>query len=331
MGKVWTMQTTHLSDSDAFHESLRFTQAALSSFLEREKPGLEQAVECLFGCRGKVVVCGMGKCGFVGQKLAATFNSTGTPAAFLHPAEAIHGDLGMVHPSDVVLMLSNSGETSEIVVLLPILKQMRVHLIALTGRPESTLGKQSDAVIDTSVAREADPLDTAPTASTTVMLAAGDALSAVLMHKREFGTEDYARFHPGGSLGRRLLCTVESLMHTGKQMPVIHQDAEVRKAIYEISSKRMGATMVIDDDGVMVGMLTDGDLRRLFERDEHPLLLPAGAVMSRRPRTITAEKMAVDALQLMEENLITSLPVLDSSGKPRGIVHLHDLLRAGIA
>lgn len=314
----------------AFHASLAVTKEALEHFIAREKPQLFDAIELLYGCRGNIVVSGMGKCGHIAQKLCATFNSTGTRAVFLHPGEAIHGDLGMVGEDDVALLLSNSGESPEVKELAPLLKRMHLRIVALTGRPESTLARFSDAVIDTHVSREADPLDLAPTASTTLMLAVGDALAATLMEKRGFTREDYARFHPGGSLGRRLLSTVESLMHRGADIPVTHQDQTVREAIFTISAKRLGATVVVDDQAHMVGMLTDGDLRRLFEKHDHPLDLAVSAVMTRRPRSIRPNVLAAEALEFMEENLITSLPVVDSEGCVHGLLHLHDILRAGI-
>ncbi|MFP4500616.1 MAG: SIS domain-containing protein [Candidatus Hydrogenedentota bacterium] len=314
----------------AFHASLALTKEAIEAFIDRDKPQLTEAIELLYGCRGKLVVCGMGKCGYIAQKLSATFNSTGTPAVFLHPGEAIHGDLGMAHAQDVALMLSNSGESPEITALAPLLKRMHLKVVAMTGRPDSTLARESDAVINTRVNREADPLDIAPTASTTVMLAAGDALAATLMEKRGFTRDHYARFHPGGALGRRLLSTVESLMHRGSAVPLTHQEQTVREAIFVISSKRLGATIIVDDNQRMVGILTDGDLRRLFEKHEHPLDLTVSAIMTRRPRTIRADVLAADALLFMEENLITSLPVVDSQGAVHGLLHLHDILRAGI-
>ncbi len=318
-------------DTEAFFRAFDLTRQGLRDFAAREHAHLAGAIELLFGCTGKIVVAGMGKCGFIAQKLSATFNSTGTLAVCLHPAEAIHGDLGIVREGDVALLLSNSGETAEIVALAPLLKGMGLRMVALTARPASTLGKLSDAVIDTTVAREADPLDTAPTASTTLMLAVGDALAAALMERRNFSKDDYAKYHPGGSLGQRLLCTVDTLMHCDEQLPRIHQDEVVRDAIYEISSKRLGVTMVVDEHNRMLGILTDGDLRRLFERDAHPLDLPVHEVMTKNPRTAQPGMLAVDALALMEEHLITSLPVVDAAGRARGIVHLHDILRAGIS
>lgn len=315
---------------DAYTEALTLERDGLDAAITRADETVVEAIELLYGCRGRVVVSGMGKCGYVGQKLAATFASTGTPATFLHPAEAIHGDLGYVDEDDVALVLSNSGETAEIVTMLPHLQRMGVKMVGMTGRPESTLGRASTVVVDTSVPREACPINMAPTTSTTTMLAVGDALAVVLMRKRDFGKQAYAVFHPGGSLGQKLLCTVEQLMHAGDEVPVVREDAIIRDAIYEITSKRLGATFVVDQQQRLAGILTDGDLRRIFQRDEHPLDLTVRACMTQRPITIRKEMLAVDALRLMEDKLITLLPVVDDREQVLGALHIHYLIRAGI-
>ncbi len=314
-----------------FRESLRLEYEALGAFLARVDGDTVEAIDVLYGCRGKVVVTGMGKCGHIARKLMATLISTGTPATFLHPAEAIHGDLGMVMQEDIVLALSNSGETDEVTQLLPHLRPLCAGIVALTSAPTSTLGKYAQVVIDTSVAREADPLDTAPTASTTLMLAVGDALAATLMQLRSFAKTDYAVFHPGGSLGRKLLCRVEELMHVAQTIPVVKHDAPIREALLEITIKRLGCTFVVNDAGVLAGVLTDGDVRRLLQREDTSLDKSVSLVMTCRPRHVDKDDLAVDVLRLMEENLITAAPVLDEDGRPIGAIHLHDLVKAGIA
>ncbi len=316
----------------AYRQSLTLERDALSAFIARTDAAILPAIDLLHGCRGRVAVVGMGKCGYVGRKLAATFSSTGTPAVYVHPAEALHGDLGFIGPDDVALILSNSGETSEICELLPHLKRRQLRAIAMTGRPGSTLGQYSDVVIDTSVAREADPIGMAPTASTTLMLAAGDALAAVLMARRGFTKEHYAACHPGGSLGQKLLCRVEELMHGGKDLPVVAEDVPLRDAIFEITSKRLGMTLVTNDRGGLAGIITDGDLRRIFQREPDALALPVRGLMTRNPRRIMRSALAVEALRFMEDCLITSLAVMENGDSDRavGVLHIHDLVRAGI-
>lgn len=314
----------------AYKHALEGAIAGLQGLLERADEQVERAVDLLYGCRGRIVVSGMGKCGHVGQKLVATFASTGTPALLLHPAEAIHGDLGNVARGDVALVLSNSGETAETTAMLPHLARMGVPIVAMTGKPGSTLGRAAAVVLNTAVPAELDPLNLAPTASTTAMLAAGDALAVVLMRRRGFTRNDYAQFHPGGSLGQKLLCTVADLMHTGEEIPTVPQDLRVRDALYEISSKRLGATFVVDDARRLVGILTDGDLRRVMQLNEHPLDLSVRTVMTQRPKFIAGNLLASDALRFMEDNLITILPVLDEAHGIAGVLHIHALIRAGI-
>jgi arabinose-5-phosphate isomerase len=303
----------------------------------------QQAVELMFSCAGRVVVTGMGKSGLIARKIAATLSSTGSPALYLHPVEALHGDLGMVVRGDVVLALSASGETEEILALLATIKRLRVPLIAMTGdeiskkkagespastraslKQGSTLAAAADVALDCSIAEEACSLGLAPTASTTTMLALGDALAVTLSEKRGFKEEDFASLHPGGKLGKRL-ARVESLMHAGEALPSVRPDAKMPDVIYEMSRKKLGVTAVVDGEK-LVGIISDGDLRRLLEkRGKDVLDLTAGEAMTKNPRTITAGEFAATALALMEEKKITSLMVVDGKGKLEGIVHLHDL------
>ncbi len=298
---------------------------------ERLGEEIFQAVELLYHCKGRVVVTGMGKSGIIARKIAATLASTGTPSLFLHPAEGIHGDLGMVMREDVVVALSNSGETPEVINLLPSIKRLGIPLIALTGNLNSTLAKRSDVVLDTGVSKEACPLGIVPTASTTSALAMGDALAVVLLERRGFKKEDFALFHPGGSLGKRLLLTVEDLMHRGEEIPVVSVSTPLKEAIIEISSKRLGITTVLDDSGVVKGVITDGDLRRIIEREgEGMFSLTAGEVMTRNPKTISREALAAKALNVMERHSITALVVVDENNRPVGLLHMHDILKAGV-
>ena len=293
--------------------------------------GFARAVDILLKAAGKVVVTGMGKSGLIGRKIAATLASTGTPAFFLHPAEGIHGDIGMVLKGDVVIALSNSGETEEVVRLLPVFKRLGLPVIALTGNPRSTLGQQADATIDVGVLEEACPLGLAPTASTTAALAMGDALAVVLFEEKGFSVQDFAMLHPGGMLGRRLQA-VADLMHTGDEIPVVTPDTPLKDALFTISSKRLGVTGVVDERGVLVGVITDGDVRRQMARGDDLFRLRAGDVMTRNPKRIRSHELAAAALRKMEEHAITSLFVFGPGDRERpiGIVHIHDLLKAGV-
>jgi arabinose-5-phosphate isomerase len=275
------------------------------------------------------VVVGMGKSGHVGSKIAATLASTGTPAFFVHPAEAQHGDMGMITPQDVVITLSNSGETDEVTTLLPLIKRMGAPLIAMTGRPESTMGSAADVVLDTSVEKEACPLNLAPTASTTVTLAMGDALAVALLETRGFTAEDFALSHPAGALGRRLLLHVSDIMHSGDALPKVGADASLADALVEMTRSGLGMTTVVDNDQ-LVGVFTDGDLRRAFERNAHPSSTGISDVMTAGGLTINAGQLAAEALQLMEKHAINALPVLDDSATLVGAINMHDLLRAGV-
>jgi arabinose-5-phosphate isomerase len=314
---------------------LRIEAEAIGALIDRIDERFEQAVNLILSCEGRVVVSGMGKSGLIGKKIAATLASTGTPALFLHPAEGIHGDLGMVTRGDTVIALSNSGETDELTRMLPSLKRLGIRIIAFTGNSESTLAKNSDVVIDVGVKEEACPLGLAPTASTTATLAMGDALAVALLEQRGFKEEDFACFHPGGTLGKKLLLRVRDLMHTGDDIPVVSEETLIKDAIYEISSKKMGVTAVVDSGGILVGVITDGDLRRWMEKTERSgdnlLSKRAKEIMTRNPKVASKDALAAEAVALMEKNSITCLIVSDNSAKPEGVIHLHDLLKAGIA
>jgi len=313
---------------------LRIEADAVAALIDRIDETFEQAVDMVLASKGRVVVTGMGKSGQIGKKIAATLASTGTPALFLHPAEGVHGDLGMVMRGDVVIALSNSGETEEIARMLPSLKRLEIKIIALTGNKDSILARNSDVVIDVSVKEEACPLGLAPTASTTATLAMGDALAVALLDKRGFRPEDFACFHPGGALGKRLLLRVLDLMHSGEEIPAVHEATLIKDAIYEISSKKMGITAVLDAANRLVGVISDGDLRRWMEKTEKAgenlLTKKAGEIMTKNPKVANKDSLAAEAVAIMEKNSITCLIVADAQKKPEGVIHLHDLLKAGV-
>lgn len=326
-------QTTDRSIEQA-KRVLKIEAEAVEKLIDRIDRSFERAVDLILRCKGRVVVTGMGKSGLIGKKIAATLASTGTPALFLHPAEGAHGDLGMVTRGDTVIALSNSGETEEITRMLPALKRLNITLISLTGNSDSTLAKNSDVVINVGVAEEACPLGLAPTASTTAALAMGDALAVALLDKRGFKEEDFACFHPGGTLGKRLLLHVEDLMHIGNDIPKVTEHTLLKDAIYEISSKKMGVTAVLDQEGVLVGVISDGDLRRWMEKTEKSgenlLLKKACDIMTKNPKVIGKNALAAEAVALMERYSITCLIVAGPDLRPEGVIHLHDLLRAGV-
>lgn len=311
--------------------TLRMEADAIHALADRLDTGFEQVVERIMTCAGRVVVTGMGKSGLIGRKIAATLASTGTPAFFMHPAEGSHGDLGMLTARDTVLAISNSGETPELVALLPVFKRLGVPIIAMTGRRNSTLGNMSDALLDVAVAMEACPLGVAPTCSTTVTLALGDALALALLEKRGFDLERFAQLHPGGSLGQRLLRKVAERMHTGAEVPLVRTRQGMREVLLEMTGKRMGMTGVVDDQGALAGIITDGDLRRHLERGGNLLEQTAGEVMTPNPRTIRADALVEEAIRRMENGKITSLFVTDAAGAMVGVIHLHDLLTVGVA
>jgi arabinose-5-phosphate isomerase len=304
--------------------------AGVSSLADQLDQSFVRAIDILRRCAGKVVVTGMGKSGLICRKIAATFSSTGTPALFLHAADGIHGDLGMIMKGDVVLAVSYSGETDEILKLIPIVRRLGLELIVITGNAKSALAQAADVTLVAAVKEEACPLGLAPTASTTAALALGDALAVVLLEEKGFGAEDFALRHPGGALGRKLL-RVEELMHRGRQLPTVFQKTPMKETLLEITSKRLGVTGVVDDNGGLVGVITDGDLRRGLETKGSIFHLTAGELMTREPKTIPGDTLAATAVQIMEKHSITSLFVLENGGrKPIGIVHLHDLLKAGV-
>jgi len=294
--------------------------------------GADFAAACrlALACRGRVVVTGMGKSGHIAGKIAATLASTGTPAFFLHPAEAVHGDIGMITREDLVLALSNSGETTEILALVPALKRLGVPLIALTGSPDSTLARAAEVHVDVRVPAEACPLNLAPTASTTATLAMGDAIAVALLRLRGFTEEDFARSHPGGSLGRRLLLHVEDVMHRGAEIPGVGPDDTVSAGLLEMSNKGLGMTTVVDASGTLLGVFTDGDLRRALDRRVDVHGTPMRAVMTANPRTIGPRELAAEAVLLMERHRITALVVVDGARRVVGALNVHDLLRAGV-
>ncbi len=312
---------------------IRVEAEALLALADSINGDFEKAVMLILAAKGRVVVTGMGKSGLIGQKIASTMASTGTPAFFLHPAEGIHGDLGMIMKGDVAIAISNSGETEELVRILPVIKRLGATLIAMSGNAASTLAKSGDVFLDISVQEEACPLGLAPTASTTATLAMGDALAVALLLERGFKAEDFALFHPGGALGKRLILKVEDLMHTAKAMPLVQKDTPMREALFVITDKGLGITGVSSAAGALLGVITDGDLRRALEKGIDIINLPAGQLMTGRPKRIRRSELAAKALQQMEEFAITSLFVFDDDvdEKPVGIVHLHDLLKAGIA
>jgi arabinose-5-phosphate isomerase len=310
---------------DTAKRVLRIEAEALGEMMQRLDARFEQAVELLLACKGRVVVTGMGKSGLIGRKIAATFSSTGTPAAFLHPAEAIHGDLGMLMRDDVLLAVSYGGETEEIIALLETIKRLGLRMVTLSGNARSTIAAASDVVLDVGVKEEACSLNLAPTASTTVTMAMGDALAISLLERRGFSSGDFAALHPGGRLGKKLL-RVENLMHSGEAMPRVATTAKMPDVIYEMSKKGLGMTVVVDSDRRLAGILTDGDLRRLMQqRGAATLDLVVGDCLTQNPRTIAPGELAGSALRMMEERKITSLVVIDGERRPLGVVHLHDL------
>lgn len=312
---------------------LRMEAEAVLEQVERIDEHFKAAVEMIMACPGRTVITGMGKSGIIGRKMAATLASTGTPSFYLHPAEGIHGDLGMVTEGDVVIALSNSGETGEVLHILPSLRRIGAKLIAMVGNPNSTLAKNSDIVLNVGVTREACPLGLAPTSSTTAALAYGDAMALALLSKRKFTASQFAVFHPGGSLGRKLLLTVEDIMHSGTENPLVKADISVQDALFVITDKGLGAVSVVDDDNKMLGVLTDGDIRRGLSKGVDFLKRPVTELMTASPKTITKEKLAAQALHIMESNRpkpITVLPVVDAENHVIGLLHMTDLVRQGV-
>jgi len=307
-------------------EIIRKESEAVRQLADKLNSDFEKAVDLVFNCEGRVIITGMGKSGIIGRKITATFNSTGTPAVFMHPSEAIHGDLGIVRKEDVVLIISKSGDTDEIFELLIPFKRMGVPIISIVGNIDSQLAKSSECVLDASVDQEAESYNLIPTCSTTAALVIGDALAIVLLKMRDFSPEDFARLHPGGALGRKLLLRVEDLMHTGEEIPKVRLDSSMQETILEMTSKRLGTTLVLDQDGKLAGIFTDGDLRRIVEKNEDFMKRTAREVMIPSPKTVKKDEMAEKAINMMESFKITSLPVTDSENNPIGILHIHDIL-----
>jgi arabinose-5-phosphate isomerase len=312
--------------TDIARRVLELEARAILNLIPRLGENFERAVETLRACKGRVVVTGMGKSGLIGAKIAATLSSTGTPSLFLHPAEAVHGDIGMVVPGDVVLAISHSGETEELLRLLELLKRLEVPLVSMTGNADSSLGRYSKTVLDVGIEEEASTIGLVPTASTTACLAMGDALAVALLEKRGFTPRDFARFHPGGRLGRKVL-TVGHLMHQGVAAPVIKSGSSLRDGIRTMSQAKLGMTCVVREDGTLAGVVTDGDLRRLLERGQNLLSLTVDEAMTPTPVTIGRQELAVIALNLLEARKITSLVVVDEHQRVEGVLHIHDLWR----
>jgi arabinose-5-phosphate isomerase len=325
-----TAQTDDSALLESAKRSLHIEASAVEALVPRLDARFTAACRLCLACQGRVVVTGMGKSGHVAGKIAATLASTGTPAFFLHPAEAGHGDLGMITRTDVVLAISNSGETPEVVQLLPHLKRLGVPLIVMTGGVNSTLAKAANAVLDVSVPKEACPLNLAPTASTTATLAMGDALAVALLDARGFTEKDFAHSHPGGTLGRRLLLHVEDLMRTNDALPRVHADTPLREGLLEMSRKGLGMTVVVDNDDRILGVFTDGDLRRTLDSAIDVRTAIMRTVMTAHPKRIGPRELAAEAVRLMELYKITALPVADDTGKLIGALNIHDLFRAGV-
>ena len=311
---------------------IRQEGAAVLALEDRIGPEFEKAVKLIYRCQGRVVVAGMGKSGQISRKIATTLASTGTPALYMHPSDGLHGDLGMLSRSDLLLLVSNSGETDDILRIMPTIDILGIPVVAILGRVDSTIGRKADVTLDASVEREACPMDLAPTTSTTAALAMGDALAMALLELRDFKPEDFALYHPGGALGKKLLTTVASLMHADEELPLIHKATPMHQAILVISEKGLGITGVINDDRQLIGAITDGDLRRVLERGNNMMELSADQVMTPNPKWILDSDLAVHALATMEDHAITSLFVMtpDDQQHPCGLIHIHDVLKTGI-
>ena len=319
-----------LSSLKRAKEVLKIEAQAILDLINHLDRNFERAVEALLNCSGRVVVTGMGKAGIIGQKLSATLSSTGTPSFWVHPAEAIHGDLGRVVKDDVIVAISNSGETEEITRLLPWIKKIGAKLITITGKTKSNLARNSDFCLNVSVKKEACPLGLAPTASTTAMLAMSDALAVALLEKKGFKEKDYAFFHPGGSLGKRLLLKVEDIMRAGRENPIVNQNQLVKKVLFSITKARAGCASIVDNKRKLVGIFTDGDLRRQLEKEPDCSSRQIKEVMTKNPITITKGRLAVEALRILREKKIDEIPVVDSKKRPIGLVDVQDLLKAGL-
>jgi arabinose-5-phosphate isomerase len=324
------MPSSHSDFLKLGRRTLEIERDAVATLVERVDDSFARACELMLACSGRVVVTGMGKSGHIGGKIAATLASTGTPSFFVHPGEASHGDLGMVTRNDVVIAISNSGETPEVLTILPLFKRMAAPLIAMTGKPGSTIAKAADVHLDVSVAQEACPLNLAPTASTTATLAMGDALAVALLEARGFTSEDFALSHPGGALGRRLLLKIRDVMRTGEALPRVAPGTPLTQALLEMTRKGLGMTAIVDADGHVIGIYTDGDLRRTLDHGIDVRRASIDEVMTRGGKSVEADHLAAEAVQLMEKHKISALLVKDPDGHLEGVIHMHDLLRAGV-
>jgi len=309
---------------------LRIERDAVSSMIKRVDSNFERIVNALYRIEGRVIVTGMGKPGFIAQKISATLSSTGTPSLYLHPAEALHGDLGRVTKDDIVLALSNSGETEEMVKFLPIIKKIGVKLIAMAGNTKSTLAKNADYVLDVSVKREACPLGLAPTTSTTAMLAMGDALAVALLDKKGFKEKDFAFYHPGGILGKRLILKVGDIMRKGPDNPVVREDRTIKEVLLAVTKARAGSATIVDSKGRLTGIFTDGDLRRHLKAGRNIVMMKVKDLMTKNPTVIKKDKLAAEALEILRSKKLDELPVVDESGRPIGLLDVQDLLKAGL-
>lgn len=314
----------------AGRRTISMESAAVAALEARIGDDFSRACELILNCPGRVIVSGMGKSGHIGRKIAATLASTGTPSFFVHPGEASHGDLGMITRQDLVIAISNSGSSAEVLTLLPLLKRLGIPMISMTGKPDSPLAQSADVNLDIAVETEACPLNLAPTSSTTVTLVMGDALAVALLEARGFTAEDFAFSHPGGALGRQLLLKVEDVMHAGQELPQVSPETPLSQALLEMTSKGFGMTTVVDRDGQLQGVFTDGDLRRVIDQKIELDTATMDKVMSRRPKTVSAHILAAEALRIMEDNKITALVVEDPEHHPVGLLHMHDILRAGV-
>ncbi len=322
--------TEHYDFLNSARRTIGMERDAVDSLLQQLDGDFTKACDIALQCSGRVIVTGMGKSGHIGKKIAATLASTGTPAFFVHPGEASHGDLGMITRQDVVIALSNSGNTSEVISILPLIKRMNAPLISITGNPDSTLSRSADANLNVAISQEACPLDLAPTSSTTAALVMGDALAIALLEARGFSAEDFAFSHPGGSLGRRLLLKVADIMHTGADIPLVTTDTKLNDALLEVTRKRLGMTAVICSSGILQGIFTDGDLRRTLDNGVDLKTTPIAAVMTADCTTASADMLAAEAVQIMQTKQINALIVLDSERRPVGALNMHDLLQAGV-
>ncbi|MCK5572936.1 MAG: KpsF/GutQ family sugar-phosphate isomerase [Bacteroidetes bacterium] len=316
---------------DKGREVIRIEAEAVAALGSRIGENFAHAVDIISECTGRVIVTGVGKSGIIARKIVATMNSTGTPSVFLHPTDAVHGDLGIVREGDVAICISKSGNTAEMNTLLPVFKRVGVQIIALVGNLDSVLARESTVALDASVREEACPYDLAPTSSTTATLVLGDALAIALLPRRQFTREEFALYHPGGTLGRRLVLKIDELMVTGERVPRVTGDVPLRDAIVEMTSKRLGCTLVVDRSGMLEGIITDGDLRRLLQRESDISRLTAAEAMTRHPKTARQGSLAVLVLQEMEQYKITQMIVTDGSGEPVGIAHMHELVNAGLS